>query len=95
MGPYYPKLQVECPVTPTSGPRMLVGSDPGKTERRTALIAALQKTVVAEKLSSLHFSFATQAEWLELKRQGFLCDVGLRFAWMNAGYTPSRISSGI
>lgn len=86
VGPYYPKLQVESPVTPTPGPRLLVRPGPGEQDSRAALVDALRAEVVATDVSSLHANFLKPEDWRCLQAHGFLCDIGVRFAWFNPGY---------
>ncbi len=88
-GAYYPKLQCAVPFTPVTGPRLLVRPD--LTEAETiaatdALAGAL--TLVADRLdvSSLHVTFAREAEIERLGQAGFLTRMGYQYHWENRGY---------
>jgi hypothetical protein len=86
VGPYFPKLQVEAPASPVTGPRLLVGVGEGAPARRTALAGALVAQAAAEHASSLHLTFLTLADWRAMRAQGLLCDFGVHYAWRNRGY---------
>src|SRR5262245_45514095 len=69
--PYYPKLIVAVPFTPATGARLLV-ADPADRPRLLPVLAdVLRKLVSAEKLSSAHVLFPTEAE------AGALAEAGL------------------
>jgi uncharacterized protein len=84
-GRYYPKLQCAVPFTPVTGRRLLLRPDApdGAAE---ALIAAMVGLARRHKVSSLHVTFPTQAEWRQLGDAGFLQRVGQQFHWQNDGY---------
>ena len=84
-GRYYPKLQATVPFTPVTGPRLLLRpeADPDAAE---TLIAALVEIARARKVSSLHVTFPTAAEWERLGGAGFLQRTGQQFHWVNRGY---------
>ena len=81
-GRYYPKLQVAVPFTPVPGSRLPAVSDAA----RALLIQGLKDTLSATRLSSLHVTFCSEAEWVELGRQGFLQRLGLQYHLSNPGY---------
>lgn len=84
--PYYPKLVVASPYTPTTGPHLLRRQGPeGDGPARALIQGALQ---VAENLgvSSLHWLFTTASETRLLEDQGHLRRLGCQFHWNNAGY---------
>ena len=80
--PYYPKLQSAVPFSPVTGPRLLT-DDP---KVRDALIQGLLALAKQSRVSSLHVTFPTQDQALDLKRNGFLLRTGLQFHWTNDGY---------
>ena len=84
-GRYYPKLQCSVPFTPVTGPRLLLRPDagPGAAD---ALVAAMLELARRRKVSSLHVTFPTRAEWERLGEAGFLLRVSQQFHWENAGY---------
>ena len=87
VGPYYPKLQVEVPNTPTPGRRLLVRPGGCAEAAKAVLVDGLLKEMSGSSLSSLHISFLDCEDWHFLRSKGFLCDIGIRFVWSNAGYT--------
>ena len=84
-GRYYPKLQVAAPFTPVTGSRLLVASD-APTGAREALIAGLRALRRAASASSIHVTFATQAEAQGLEDAGFLLRTGEQFHFVQQGY---------
>ncbi len=84
-GRYYPKLQCAVPFTPVTGPRLLLrpDADPAVAD---ALIAAMLELARRHKVSSLHVTFPTEAEWERFGAAGFLPRIGRQFHWENAGY---------
>ncbi|MBL29277.1 MAG: GNAT family N-acetyltransferase [Rhodospirillaceae bacterium] len=85
-GDYYPKLQVAVPFTPVTGRRLLVRPGPGSEARERAVIAALTQITDRLGLSSLHVTFATEAEWRRMGDAGLLLRTGEQFHWENRGY---------
>ena len=85
-GRYYPKLQCAVPFTPATGRRLLIRPDapPGAAD---TLIAAMVELGRRHKVSSLHVTFPTEAEWARLGAAGFLQRLGQQFHWENEGYT--------
>ncbi len=84
-GSYYPKLQCAVPFTPATGPRLLVRA--GAPERTfDILIAAAIQLAERHKVSSLHVTFPTHAEWERLGAAGFLMREGKQYHWENRGY---------
>lgn len=84
-GRYYPKLQCAVPFTPVTGPRLLLHPDADETVADT-LVAAMIELARRHKVSSLHVTFPTEAEWQRLGEAGFLQRVGQQFHWLNEGY---------
>src|SRR6266852_6906803 len=85
-GRYYPKLQVSVPFTPATGPRLLIrdGVDYGRV--RTALASGLVALCGMTKASSVHVTFAREAEWKFLAKNGFLQRNDQQFHWHNQDY---------
>ena len=84
-GRYYPKLQVAAPFSPVPGPRLLIR--PGGAASHAMLADALAQTCRKLKLSSLHVTFCTEAEYEALGEAGWLRRIGMQYHWQNAGYT--------
>jgi predicted N-acyltransferase len=83
-GDYYPKLQVSVPFSPVPGPRLL--RCPTSQIEPEILPAALTQACRQLKLSSVHVTFCTEAEWDLLGEAGWLQRIGMQFHWHNAGY---------
>jgi uncharacterized protein len=84
-GRYYPKLQCAVPFTPATGPRVLVHPD-APEEGAVTLIAGMIALARRHKVSSLHVTFPTEADWNGLGAAGFLQRMGQQFHWENDGY---------
>jgi len=84
-GRYYPKLQVAVPFTPATGPRLLLHPEAG-TDAADVLVGAMVEVARRRKVSSLHVTFPTEAEWQRLGAAGFLLRIGRQFHWENDGY---------
>jgi predicted N-acyltransferase len=82
---YYPKLVVAAPLTPATGPRLLVaeGSGPDVYE---ALIAAVRAVADDAGCSSIHWLFCTRDEQEQLARSDFFGRTSLQFHWKNRNY---------
>src|ERR1700680_4202351 len=85
-GRYYPKLQASVPFTPATGPRLLIRNGVDKDEIGTALASGLVGLCEATKASSVHVTFAREAEWKFLAAHGFLQRTDQQFHWRNQGY---------
>ena len=86
-GSYYPKLQATVPFTPATGPRLLVRPGASSTRIREALPGGLIGLCDATQASSVHVTFAREAEWTFLAQHGFLQRTDQQFHWHNNGYT--------
>jgi len=84
-GRYYPKLQACVPFTPATGPRLLLHPE-APADCAELLIAALVEVARRRKVSSLHVTFPTEAEWERLGQAGFLQRIGRQFHWENHDY---------
>ena len=85
-GRYYPKLQASVPFTPAAGPRLLIRNGVDADRIGTALAAGLVALCDATQASSVHVTFAREAEWKFLAAQGFLQRTDQQFHWRNEGY---------
>ena len=85
-GRYYPKLQVSVPFTPASGPRLLIRDGVDRERIGDALAAGLMALCNATNASSVHVTFAPEAEAKFLGEHGFLQRNDQQFHWHNAGY---------
>ena len=83
-GQYYPKLQVSVPFTPATGPRLLC--DENHPEHTQLLLRACQQVATQAKVSSLHMTFMTEAQWQVAGTQGLLRRLDQQFHWHNPGY---------
>jgi predicted N-acyltransferase len=85
-GQYYPKLQCAVPFTPVPGRRLL--TRPGLGAEKAEQYLASAAVTLAQKVdaSSLHITFASEAEWKRLGAMGFLQRTGQQFHWKNEGY---------
>jgi predicted N-acyltransferase len=81
-GAYYPKLQIAVPFTPVPG-RRLLARDPALAP---ALIAAAERVVEANRLSSAHATFILPDEAAMFERAGWLIRADSQFHWLNRGY---------
>jgi predicted N-acyltransferase len=84
-GRYYPKIQVAAPFTPVTGRRLLVAQD-APSGAREALIAALRALRKEAGASSVHVTFATQADMDALGAAGFSSRTGEQFHFLNNSY---------
>jgi uncharacterized protein len=85
-GRYYPKLQASVPFTPATGPRLLIANDVDHQRVRTALAGGLMALCDATNASSVHVTFAREAESRFLASHGFLQRTDQQFHWHNQGY---------
>jgi predicted N-acyltransferase len=81
-GAYYPKLQIAVPFTPVPGKRLL-----GDRALAPALIAAAEKVVDANRLSSAHATFLLPEDVALFERAGWLIRTDSQFHWQNEGYS--------
>ena len=88
-GNYYPKLQCSVPFTPVTGPRLMTRSDLNDSQRKTLRSMLMSGMLdLTEKLgiSSIHITFPTTKEWIELGEGGFLQRTNQQFHWENRGF---------
>ncbi|MGY6707853.1 MAG: GNAT family N-acetyltransferase [Rhizobiaceae bacterium] len=86
-GRYYPKLQVSVPFTPAAGPRLLVANDAANPEAvRRALAEGLRTLCDRLGASSVHVTFAEEADIAALTDRGYLHRTDQQFHFHNEGY---------
>jgi predicted N-acyltransferase len=85
-GRYYPKLQVSVPFTPATGPRLLIRDGFDRDRIGSALASGLIALCGVSKASSVHVTFAREAEWQLLASHGFLQRTDQQFHWHNQGF---------
>src|SRR6202158_3925899 len=85
-GRYYPKLQASVPFTPAAGPRLLIRDGVDADGIGDALASGLVALCGATKASSVHVTFAREAESKLLASHGFLQRNDQQFHWHNPGY---------
>ena len=81
-GSYYPKLQIAVPFTPVPGRRLLTR----EAALAPALIAAAERVVMANALSSAHATFIAESEVELFERAGWLIRADSQFHWLNDDY---------
>ena len=85
-GRYYPKLQVAVPFTPVPGPRLFARPGPYEDGVRDAMIEMLAKIAGDNRISSVHATFCTEADWKRFGAHGWLLRLGQQYHWHNDGY---------
>jgi uncharacterized protein len=85
-GRYYPKLQASVPFTPATGPRLLIRDGVDRERIADALAAGLRALCNATEASSVHVTFAREADAKCLAQHGFLIRNDQQFHWHNHGY---------
>jgi uncharacterized protein len=85
-GQYYPKLQASVPFTPAAGPRLLIPRGVDTDRIGASLAAGLVALCDATNASSVHVTFAREAESKFLAGHGFLQRNDQQFHWHNQGY---------
>src|SRR5580692_3305046 len=85
-GRYYPKLQASVPFTPATGPRLLIRNGVDAELVGDALARGLVALCEATEASSVHVTFAREAEQKFLAEHQFLARTDQQFHWHNQGY---------
>jgi predicted N-acyltransferase len=83
---YYPKLILAIPITPATGPRILVARDEDRVLCSTQLLRGSIEYARSEGLSSVHVLFPTEKECGILESVGFAIRLGIQYHWLNASY---------
>ena len=85
-GRYYPKLQASIPFTPATGRRLLVKTRDNREAAQRLLAGAAGALTEKLGISSLHVTFAPEAEWSLLGSIGFLQRTDHQYHFVNDGY---------
>jgi predicted N-acyltransferase len=85
-GSYYPKLQASVPFTPVTGRRLLVRPGPDADPHRATLAAAGIALTQKHGVSSLHVTFATEADIAVLEAADYLIRTDQQFHFVNESY---------
>lgn len=83
---YYPKLVVAAPMTPATGPRLLIAADADRDAIVEQLVAGVRDVAEAERCWSIHWLFTTAREHAELAARGFMPRTSYQYHWHNHGY---------
>jgi predicted N-acyltransferase len=83
---YYPKLVVAVPMTPATGPRLLVAKDMSRGPVVARLVDGVRTLAERRRCSSVHWLFTTAAEQAELREHGFVPRASFQYHWHNEGY---------
>ena len=83
---YYPKLVLAVPFTPVTGRRLLVAPGEDRAAREAELARAALEYARAERFSSVHVLFPTEAEATVLESAGYAVRLGVQYQWRNTGY---------
>jgi len=83
---YYPKLVVAVPMTPATGPRLLIARDVSRGPVVAKLVAEVRALAERRRCGSIHWLFTTAAEQAELREHGFLPRASFQYHWHNDGY---------
>jgi predicted N-acyltransferase len=84
--PWYPKLLIGVPFTPSTGRRLLVAPGEDRGARVAQLVAAARALCEAEALRGVQVLFVEADEARELAAAGFVPRVEFQFHWRNEGY---------
>ena len=83
---YYPKMQGSVPFTPATGRRLLAApGSPDNTEE--LLLGACMQVAEQAEISSVHFTFMPEAQWLRAGECGYLRRMDQQFHWLNNNYS--------
>jgi uncharacterized protein len=85
-GRYYPKFQAAVPFSPVTGPRLLVRPGDSTDDAYAALIHGAVEVARRAGVSSLHVTFATEADCARFAAADFLIRNDQQFHWENDGY---------
>ena len=84
-GRYFPKLVMEVPYTPATGPRILLreGAPSGVAD---ALTGAMHSLAHNHGLSSIHVGFPDEEDRARFEEMGWLTRHAIDYEWRNEGY---------
>ena len=80
------------PFTPVPGPRLFARPGPLEEGVRDAMIDMLAKIAGDNRISSVHATFCSEADWRRFGERGWLLRLGRQYHWHNDGYRASTIS---
>jgi len=83
---YYPKLVVAVPMTPATGPRLLIAPNVSRGPVVAQLISGVRALADRRRCGSIHWLFTTGEEQAELRDHGFLPRASFQYHWHNDGY---------
>lgn len=84
-GRYYPKAQIAVPFTPVTGERFL--ARPGfEAQALAGLMQGAVELASRDDMSSLHITFADEAQALACREMGLIHRIGSQYHWLNDGY---------
>jgi len=83
---YYPKFVSAVPLTPATGPRILLAEGTDPMLAASALASGGQTLCERMKLSSMHWLFPEQGQAEALTAAGLSLRTGCQFHWRNQGY---------
>lgn len=81
-GAYYPKLQCAVPFTPAPGRRIFAKDASVEAALAQAAVGLAQRA----SASSVHMTFASEAQCNATLPLGFLKRIGIQYHWFNRGY---------
>ena len=85
-GDYYPKLQCAAPFSPVTGPRLITREGGDRERAFQGLLAGAVGLCDRVGASSVHVTFAREADWRRLGEAGLLLRQDQQYHWENAGY---------
>ena len=83
---YYPKLVVAVPMTPATGPRLLVAKDVARGPVVARLVDGVRALAERRRCMSIHWLFTTAGEQAELREHGFMARASFQYHWHNTGF---------
>jgi predicted N-acyltransferase len=84
---YYPKLQSAIPFTPVTGERIIVRNNiKKKNDIKNKVIQNIIKKAINLNLSSVHFNFLKEPNYLNENNKKLLLRKGIQFHWKNNNY---------
>ncbi len=84
---YYPKLVVAAPLTPATGPRILLSAGVDAETITGLFVDAVGELADEVDASAVHWLFTTAAEQARLTTLGYAPRASFQFHWHNQGYT--------
>lgn len=85
IGPYYPKLQVEVPFTPITGPRLLIKEGVEAATARAKLIEILMKQALEGRATSVQLSYMSNDDDTFVRQSEFITTEGNAYVWKADG----------